>query len=149
MSKKKKTGCCSCKYKKKCPQQLTPCEGSQCQQYRNWIASEGYDAQTNIVYNYTQINRYFCQAVEYCQSLGEPFRIATISELELLAHRFTYIDDDGNVKKCPTLVWSRDENGHPIIVRIAPCNGGKVEILRKLNIKKCKVQVICVAPAGG
>ncbi|PID25462.1 hypothetical protein [Sporosarcina sp. P7] len=148
MCKKKKAGC-RCKCKKKCPQQLTRCEGSQCQEFRDFFASEGYDAATNIVYNYTQINRCFRQAVKYCQSLGDPFRIATLSELELLAHRFTYIDDAGKLKKCPTLVWSRDENGQPIIVRIAPCNGGQIKIVRKSNLKKCKVQVICVAPTGG
>jgi hypothetical protein len=148
MTKNKKRCRCLRRCKKKCPRQFTDCEGAQCQEIRNMIESEGYDAQTNIVYNYTQKNRCFQQAVDYCQNLGSGFRMANLSELSLLHHRFIYIDEDGNTQACPTLVWST-ENGNPVIVRIAPCNGEEIEIIRKFNMKKCKVQVICVSPASG
>lgn len=109
--------------------------------------SEGYDAATNISYHYTQENVSFETAVSFCEILGSGFRLATLSELSLLSHRFTYIDEDGDLQNCPTLVWSRDVAGNPVIVRIRPCSGENIEIITNFDINKCMVQRICVSPA--
>ena len=57
---------------------------------------------------------------------------------------FMYVDENGNVYKCSTLVWSKDENGNPVIVRIQPCIGDKIEIIRDFIKEICIVHVMCV-----
>lgn len=141
--------CCCCRSKKKpkYPQPLTSCEGSQCKEIRSMFASEGYDAATNIFYHYTQENVSFETAVSFCESLGSGFRLATLSELNQLSHRFIYFDENGVRQRCPTLVWSRDVAGNPVIVRLRPCSGENIEIITNFDLEKCMVQRICVSPA--
>lgn len=128
-----------------CPRQLTQCEGPQCQELRSRISSEGYDAASNIVYHYTPVDTPFEIADNYCQGLGSGFSLATLNQLEQLAHMFMYVDENGNVYKCPTLVWSKDESGNPVIVRIQPCIGNEIEIIRDFIKEVCMVHVMCVA----
>ncbi|MEC1526058.1 hypothetical protein P9D43_29125 [Neobacillus niacini] len=127
-----------------CPQQLTQCEGSQCQELRSQIASNNYDAAANLVYTYTPVNTPFEIADNFCQGLESNYSLATINQLEQLAHMFMSWDENGNVYQCPTLVWSKDENGTPVIVRMQPCSGDKIEIIRDFIKEICMAHVICV-----
>lgn len=84
------------------------------------------------------------QSINQCPVLPGGYHLVTVGELNALAHMFTYIDN-GVLKGCPALVWSRDEKGNPIMVRIVSCNGEGLEIIRNPNLLKCKAQRICVA----
>lgn len=145
----RKIFCYLFKYKqiRKCPEQITQCEGLQCQEVRRLIASTNYDPITNLSYIYTQENLTYETASNFCQGLFF-YKLATLSELNQLAHMFTYVDKDGNPQNCPTLVWSRKANGKPVIVRIAPCNGDRIELIRRFDLVTCKVQGICVSLKG-
>ncbi len=108
------------------------------------IAANNNDDESGLIYTYVPENVTYATAVNQCVDLGSGYRLATISELNQLAHLFNYMDENGIVRRCPTLVWSTDEIGNPVIVRIMPCSGGNVEVIRDFDIRACLVQRICV-----
>lgn len=109
-------------------------------------------AVANLVYTYTPVNTPFEIADNFCQGLESNYSLnyslATINQLEQLAHMLMSVDENSNLYKCPTLVWSKEANGTPVIVRIQPCSGDKIEIIRDFIKDICMVHVICVIQPG-
>ncbi|RNA67700.1 C-type lectin domain-containing protein [Alteribacter keqinensis] len=123
-----------------CPRQLQPCEGEQCTERRAEIAVNNFDPVSGLAYLYTPQNISFENASTLCSNQGA--FLASINELNQLAHMFTYTDGTGNVQRCPTLFWSTDLSGDPVIVRVMPCSGGNIEVIT--NFEDCLAHALCV-----